>query len=162
MVRGIDLSDAGFSLLELVVVVAVMAILSITAVFSVGRTHEPVLNDAARFQAAYDRQRDAAIFSRSTRAMALSLEGWQGLERADTEDGETGWRPAGVVQRFKGEARFRGKNGAFDEEAWEGEPVPDLVFLPDGQVTPFEVSFISTELVTRCTGSGWTGMSCDK
>ena len=149
-------SDQGFSLIEMVIVVAVIAVMSITAVFSVGRPGAPAQSDARRFSEAYARLREAAILSRQSRAMFLGPDGWQVLRPGDKPD--TKWQPVGKAQKFRGEARFQGKTGALGLGGTAA--TADLIFLPDGQVTQFEASFISAKSVTRCTGSGWEGMTC--
>lgn len=149
-------SDRGFSLIEMVIVVAVIAVMSITAVFSVGRSGATSQNDARRFSEAYARLREAAILSRQSRAMFLGPDAWQVLKPEGTPDAD--WVLVGKAQKFRGEVRFQGKTGALGLAS--SEPTADLIFLPDGQVTPFEVSFISAKSVTRCTGSGWEGMTC--
>ena len=156
MGRGIRHSDQGFSLIEMVIVVAVIAVMSITAVFSAGRRGVSGQSDVARFSAAYERLREAAILSHQPRAMSLNIDGWQVLKPSDRP--EAPWVPVGTAQAFRGEVRFPGKTIALSRGG--AAPAPDLVFLPDGQVTPFEVSFISAEFVTRCSGSGWEGMTC--
>ncbi len=156
MERRVTPSDRGFSLIELVVVVAVIAVLSITAVFSVGRTGTAAQSDAVRFSAAYARLRDAAILSRQSRAMSLSAEGWQVLRQGDAPDQQ--WVNVGAAQKFRGEVRLQGQTVALLQA--QTRPTADLIFLPDGQVTPFEVSFISAQSITRCSGSGWEGMTC--
>jgi prepilin-type N-terminal cleavage/methylation domain-containing protein len=156
MERRVSSSDQGFSLIELVIVVAVIAILSITAVFSVGRTGTAAQSDAVRFSAAYARLRDAAILSRQSWAMSLSAQGWQVLRPGDTADEQ--WVNLGAAQKFRGEVRFQGQTIALLQAG--DRPTADLIFLPDGQVTPFEVSFISAQSITRCSGSGWEGMAC--
>ncbi len=156
MGRGIIHSDQGFSLIEMVIVVAVIAVMSITAVLSVGRSGATSQSDAARFSAAYARLREAAILSHQARAMFLGPGQWQVLKPSD--DGPAQWLPVGAAQQFRGEVRFQGKTIALGQGG--ATPTPDLIFLPDGQVTPFEVSFIAAKSVTRCSGSGWEGMTC--
>ncbi len=157
MARGVRHSDQGFSLIELVIVVAVIAVLSVTAVFSVGRSGSRAQSDAARFSAAYVRLREAAILSRQSRAISLSPGQWQVLKPGEGPDAP--WVSVGAAQKFRGEVRFAGQAGVLGQMS-TGDSA-DLIFLPDGQVTPFDVSFISAKTVTRCTGSGWEGMTCE-
>ncbi|SLN47748.1 Putative type II secretion system protein H precursor [Roseovarius litorisediminis] len=161
MDRRIAPADQGFTLLELVIVVAVVALLSITAVFSVGRSAGPSQSDTQRFKASYDRLRHAAIMSHKPRAMALRQKGFQELEYHFKDDGESPWQPVNKAQRYGGEVRFQGLKDPLSADFDEKELLPDVVFLPDGQATPFDVSFISAGLVTRCVGSGWSGLSCE-
>lgn len=153
-------ADAGFTLLEMVVVVAVIAILSVTATFAV-TTRRAGDGDRARFAATYDRLRDAAILGQRPQALALVPAGWQNLSPAGTADGLVLWQASGKVQKFNAEARFEGADGAIVPRDPAPAPVPDLVFLPDGQVTPFAVSFIGNGTVTRCRSAGLSGLICE-
>nr|MDA3857591.1 prepilin-type N-terminal cleavage/methylation domain-containing protein [Roseovarius sp.] len=63
-------SEHGFTLLEMVIVVAVIAVLSVTATFSVTQRNSGD-NDVLRFGAAYDRLREEASLGHSARGVAL-------------------------------------------------------------------------------------------
>lgn len=160
MERMTTSADPGFSLLEMVVVVAVIAILSITATFA-ATTRRAEDGDRARFAAAYDRLRDAAILGRSPQALVLVPEGWQILLPERAESGGTVWQLSGKPQKFNAEARFEGEGGAIVPHDLSRAPAPDLIFLPDGQVTPFEVAFIGNGTVTRCRSAGFAGLVCE-
>lgn len=161
MDRGIKYSDQGFTLLELVIVVAVVALLSITAVFSVGRSAGSSANDALHFKSTYDHLRQAAILGRTSKAMSLRQKGFQALDNSTDDTPDAAWVPANKAHLFAGEVRFRGLNTSLYPGFEEGELLADLVFLADGQVTSFEVSFILADQVTRCIGTGWAGLSCE-
>lgn len=154
-------ADHGFTLLEMVVVVAVIAVLSISATFA-ATTRRVGDGDRTRFAATYDRLRDAAILGRSPQALAIGPDGWQNLVRARAENGGTLWQKSGNLQKFSAEARFEGEGGAILPRDLALAPEPDLIFLPDGQVTPFEVSFIGNGTVTRCRSAGFSGLICEE
>ena len=65
---------AGFTLLEMVVVVAVIATLSISATFAVS-TRDSAEADVTRFAAAYARLRDRAILGQSAQGIVIVPEG---------------------------------------------------------------------------------------
>ncbi len=153
-------SEHGFTLLEMVIVVAVIAVLSVTATFSVTQRNSGD-SDVLRFGAAYDRLRDAAILGHAARGVALLPEGWQVLLPALPGAEAEGWQPNGRAQKFRGEVRFEGRNGPILPKDLAREPLPDLVFLPDGQVTRFEVSFIGNGTLTRCASAGFAGLKCE-
>lgn len=152
--------EAGFTLLEMVVVVAVIATLSISATFAVS-TRDSAEADVTRFAAAYVRLRDRAILGQSAQGIAIVPEGWQTLAPAPPGAEAEGWQAIGTVQKFRGEVRFEGADGPFFPRELSLEPVPDLLFLPDGQVTPFEVTFIANERLSRCRSTGFAGLDCE-
>ncbi|WP_417726342.1 GspH/FimT family pseudopilin [Roseovarius sp.] len=153
--------DDGFSLLEMVVVVAVIAVLSVTATFSITDRSRGE-GDVIRFAAAYDRLRDAAILGAAPQGMFLVPEGWQVLLPPAPGAPEDGWQPIGREQKFRGEARFEGPDGPILPRELPRAPRPDITFLPDGQVTPFEVTFIGNETLSRCRSAGLLGLDCEK
>lgn len=152
--------DSGFTLLEMVVVVAVIAVLSVTATFSITDRSRGE-GDVIRFAAAYDRLRDAAILGAAPQGIILVPGGWQVLVPPAPGAAEDGWQPLGKEQKFRGEARFEGPDGAILPRELPRAPSPDITFLPDGQVSPFEATFIGNETLSRCRSAGLLGLDCD-
>ncbi|WP_417733685.1 prepilin-type N-terminal cleavage/methylation domain-containing protein [Roseovarius sp.] len=153
-------SEYGFTLLEMVIVVAVIAVLSITATFSVTQ-RKGGESDVLRFGAAYDRLRDAAILGHEPRGVALVPEGWQVLLPPRPGAPDEGWQPIGRAQKFRGEVRFQSASGQIIPTELARVAGPDLVFLPDGQVTRFDISFITNGTVMRCYSAGLNGLACE-
>jgi len=149
--------ERGFSLLEMVVVVAVIATLSVGASLAIGtRGGTP---DAPRLAATYDALRDAALLGQEARGLRLVPGGWQVL--LPGAGPAPGWRVSGGVQQFRSEARFEGARGPILPAPPEDRPPqPDIVFLPDGEVTPFEVVFVTEGAVTACRSLGLAGLDC--
>lgn len=157
--------DAGFTLLEMVIVVTVLAVLSVSVGLSVGRIADRGAGDAARFAAQFERMRHLAIIGRSIRAMALSPEGWQMLARDEgaATDSLAGWQAQGRMNRFSGEVRIAtaAAAAAARPAAPAGRTRPDILFLPDGQATPLAIAFISAGAITRCATDGWATLACN-
>lgn len=149
---------AGFSLVEVMIVVAVLSVLSVAAGLSVGRTGPVRENDAEAFATAYEAGQLAAILARHPRALALTDTGWTPLE--PDPDAPGGWRTAGPERALVGAWR-EGATGAPLRSAVVGaETQADVVFLPDGQTTPVDLRFIARAGERRCAADGWGTLAC--
>ena len=137
--------QAGFTLIELMIVVAVLAILSVTVSLSASRPQSAMASDAARFEALHDRLRSEAILSRQILGLAVDAEGYQRLR----------WQ-GGDWQRVGEKGRWRGPVTVllpFDRRA-------PLEFTPGGQVTPLRLRFETAAGVRLCETGGWAAVTC--
>ncbi len=137
--------DDGFSLIELVVVIAVMAVLSVGAVLATGARPGP--GDAQRFQLAFEQARDLAVLSGRTRGLAVTPAG---LQRALPDQG--GWQTVGQVQRWRSRPTL-----TVPDRLDTRSRAPQLIFLPDGRSSAFALVFRGG---ARCESDGWTGLIC--
>jgi len=144
---------AGFSLIELVVVVAIVAVLATGASLVAARSGDATaLSDQQRFLRGLERTRARAIQGRQTLGITLgrrglqiatrTAEGWQVSDRA------VRWRDRVTVLRRADRA---------------GPGAPDIVILPNGQVSEFAVSFGRGTGGGRATCRGTAGgqVTCD-
>lgn len=151
-------ATAGFSLLEVMIVVAVLSILSVAAGLSVGRSGPAREADADAFAASYAAGRLAAILSRHPQALALTDTGWTRLEPAPDLPG--GWRAAGGERALAGAWRAGATGAALRSAVAQAPAQADIVFLPDGQTTPVDLRFITRTGERRCSGDGWGVLEC--
>lgn len=149
---------AGFSLVEVMIVVAVLSVLSVAAGLSVGRSGPAHEGDADAFAAAYEAGRLAAILARHPRALALTDTGWTPLEPDPEAQG--GWRTAGPERALAGAWRDGATGAPLRSAVAAAETQADLVFLPDGQTTPVDLRFIARAGERRCIADGWGALAC--
>jgi len=139
----------GFSLVELLVVIAVLAILSVgaTLVVSRGGSTSESASDMTRFKTHYTTLRALAIQGRETHGLSV-----QGAGMRQVRLGEGGWVQAGSMQLWRGKV-------SISRQAEAHEPGgPDIRFLANGRTSAFSISFGTG---SRCQSDGWTGLTCE-
>lgn len=149
-------ADAGFSLIELTIVVTLLSILTLSVGLSMSLGRSTGSNDdVAVFQKRFDQLRAAAIHTRRPHGLQVTPQGWQVVGF----DAQTGaWDFSGRQFDWKRSASFRPRpRGGVTALGRQ----PDVVFLPTGQSSAFEIRFITAQGFHTCQSDGWTGMSCD-
>lgn len=140
--------QAGFSLVELTVVVAVIASLALGVSLTLGRAPSPETRDLAQFRATYAQVRSLAIHGQETRGLLITSQG-QRLARWQA----TGWQMSEHMQAWQGAVTYlSGSPRRSDPEA------PNLLFLPNGQTSAFWIQLGPV----RCQSDGWTGLTCGR
>lgn len=136
--------QAGFSLLELMVVTAIMAALSVGAVLATtGARTGPA--DMARFQTTFDTQRALAIAGRDRRGLRIDVKGVQLMLWRNEE-----WVTPGTTQRWR-------DRSVFASLGFQPVGTPNMIFEPNGSTNVFSMTFSNG---AECVGDGWTGASC--
>lgn len=138
--------QAGVTLIELVVVVAVMASLAAGVSLMVGRGAGPEDGDLSRFVRTYEQNRNLAVLERQMRGLFLEPAG---SRQALKQDGS--WGDPGRLQRWSGRVSHLIEGTRPDPN------VPDILFLPSGQTSAFVITFGARQ----CRSDGWTGLRCD-
>lgn len=141
--------DQGFSLIELVVTVAVISVLAV-GVTLVATRDKPVETDAEQFAGRYMMLRQLAVQGQERLGLAITPRSSQ-IFRRKGED----WQAEGREALWRERAVFRSlrPNAPANE--------PEIVFLSNGQTSPFEITFGRAPAIT-CASDGWTGVSCRK
>lgn len=137
-------AEQGFTLIELMIAMAVLAALATTVTLAIARPDGTERGDWARFVELHDRVRAEAAVSQQLLALAVDGQGYQRLTWAD------GWEEAGP------------------RVAWQ-QPVTVLVpfrgdqpleFAPGGQVTQFRLQFGTGSVTRTCESDGWGPVTC--
>lgn len=132
--------QAGFTLLELLLVVVVVAVIAGLAVLSVGDRREQGLQlEAQKLKALMDSLAEQAVFQQAPYGLQFIEHGYRSLvwDYSDSEWMVLGERES--AQHFpdyiKIEPRSEAKQTPQEDEAL----VPDIVFYPDEEVEDFEL-----------------------
>lgn len=150
--RQVD-RQAGFTLIELVVCVAILAVLAVGATLAAGRGSAAAESDAARFRRLWEESRDLAIREQSRRGLTL---GPRGITLSRLDPG--GWSAGDTPVPLRASAVLR--RAAAEPPPSPG--APDIVLLANGRSTAFSVSFGASDGTPgqRCRSDGWTGLTC--
>jgi len=136
------LRHAGFTLLELLVVMSILSVLATFAGLSIGLGGRSQDTDAGRFAEIFDRARYLAIAEGRVVALALSASEAQVMRR----DGGA-WVPYGAAIALDGTADLQGDRL--------------IVVWPSDQSDPVQVDFrLNSGRSVRCTATGVGGVSC--
>jgi prepilin-type N-terminal cleavage/methylation domain-containing protein len=142
-------AQAGFSLLEVMVSVAVLAVLAVGAGLATGRTVSATERDADRFSRAYEQNWSLAVMGRENRALDITPDGLVLARRT-----ETGWTEGKLLYDWRSTASFSASGPA----TLPG--TPDIQLRPGGIGTGFTVVFSGRGPVWRCASDGWSGLTC--
>jgi len=143
---------AGFTLIELVVVVAVLSVLAVGAglVASRGGT-SATSSDLQRFQKHIETARARAMQGRQVQGLFVTDRGFQ--MSVETDDG---WDKSHRETRWRGRVTLQMKTPRKDPN------IPHILILPDGRVSAFTLLFAGNGYRSACQSDGFTGVTCDQ
>ncbi len=136
--------ERGFTLIELMVVITVLSLLTLSVTLTVSRPRGGgPSQDWARFQAVHDALRTEAVLTRRILGLSVNSDGYQRLERV-----EGAWRTGGEMIAWR--------EGVAVERPFGGQ----VAFLPAGQGSAVRVRFEGGPRVTVCESDGWAALRC--
>ncbi|WP_373051199.1 prepilin-type N-terminal cleavage/methylation domain-containing protein [Thalassovita aquimarina] len=143
--------DAGFTLIELLIAVAVMAVLAVGVSLTALRGPREE-SDLALFRSQVETARLLAVTGQQSRGLNITARGMRLAKHTDSgwtqSENELLWRGRVVL-----DVPTTARPGGID--------TPSLVFLANGQTTPFRVTFSHAGRSAECRSDGWTGLTCD-
>lgn len=139
-------ASAGFSLIELLIAVAVLSALAVGASLAGFGAGRAAPSDAEALVAAAETAGRRALLQRAPQALILGPEA---LRAAQATAG--GWQPGAEIARWRQPP----------EATATGPALPAvLVFLPDGRMTPFSVAYWDGYRRILCQSDGWQAPDC--
>jgi prepilin-type N-terminal cleavage/methylation domain-containing protein len=157
---------AGFSLIELVTVVAIMAVLAVGVSMTAVAGRGGAESDLKVFKRSFSQSRALAVQGRHIRALQISPSG---MRIAQWHNGE--WRLSDHQSQWHGGATFvedpvgrqyggpiTGPITGLTTGLIAGRGGPKVIFLPNGQTTAVRSVFAG---LAACHSDGWSGLICD-
>ena len=165
--------EAGFTLVELMVAIAVLAVLALGASLALPRGAPPAESDMALFQRQFEQMRQLAITGQSSRGLRITPQGLQLARRQasaqtallDSPEAHSAkaseplprWHLSARQQRWQGRVQFISQNSA--GRAPIGSAAPDIQLLADGRSSAFIIRFFPRS-GSASTGTGAQRASC--
>ena len=142
---GVTRGETGFTLIELMIVVTILALLTVSVSLGVNRPRTTNAQDWSRFAALHDRLRAQAILSGEILGLSLDASGYQRLR---WQQGD--WVSVGTRAEWRDSVQVI---APFDVRS-------PVIFTPGGQASPVNLQFDTSTGATRCASDGWKAVSC--
>jgi len=157
-------ASAGFTLVELLVVVTIISILALGAGLSAGgmfgRTANTVQAQGQALSGAVSAARDAALLGRAARGLWPRPDGWQVVRR----DGDGAWVPEGRATSLRGVSAswtIAGRPFLPALVAPAADVTPPILFGADGGGSRFAVVLSGGTGRVTCDTDGWGAPACE-
>ena len=138
-------ADAGFTLIEVAVVIAMLSVLSVGSMLALRDTGETQWVDSARLLETHASMRRTAVLTGRPISLLVTAKGQQQQTWQPHLDPTQPWAESGVFIPFEAPV-------AFDPPA----PQHRIVFLPTGQITPVRIRISGT----TCHTGLWEPLTC--
>ncbi len=150
-----DGHDRGITLIEVLVVVAVLSVLAVGVALPMRGGSEGASADATLLQGLYQQIRGLAVHGRAQRGLVVDPKGVRVVVRD-----AAGWQPSKQLIRWQGRAQFVPLGAGLSQSTAN---MPDVLFLPNGQTSAFQVRLVGRRGASVvCESDGWTELSCEK
>lgn len=136
--------DRGVSLIELLVVVAILAVFAVGVSILPARNGQAAAQSRLAFETQFAAVRDMAIQGRDVYGMRITAREMQTMRLRDGR-----WQDMGPPTRWRGRAILSGAQAVGTD--------PDILILPDGRYSGFALQVAGG----RCSGNGWEPVTCD-
>lgn len=142
---GVTSGETGFTLIELMIVVTILSLLTLSVSLGVNRPRSAQAQDWSRFVTLHARLREQAILSGEVIALSLTENGYRVQRR-----GATGWQEVGVARDWRGPVQVL-------QPFERGAPV---LFSPAGQNGAVRLRFETEAGPQICESGGWEPVTC--
>lgn len=139
----------GFTLIELMVAVAVLAVLSVGATLALGRSDSAGASAQMLFQQAHTNSRALAITGQQVRGLRIEPRGLFPASHSPA-----GWNVAETRVSWDGQVVL----SVAQNNRHGPASAPQILYLPSGQSTPFTIQFPGG---VQCRNDGWSVLKCD-
>jgi len=147
--------EEGFTVIEMLVATAIMAILAVGAALALPRSGNPEQRDMVLFQKQFQSQQTLAITGRQSRGLKITQ---QGMLLALHQ--EEGWQISPREQRWQTLVNFAvHRSQTTNRPQHSGADTPEIHFLATGETTRFDITFGST---LRCQNNNGRALICSR
>jgi prepilin-type N-terminal cleavage/methylation domain-containing protein len=139
--------DAGFTLIELMVVVAVLSVLAVGVTITALRSDSASDSaDMAWFEAQFNQYQSLAITSGHSYGIFVGPKDLRIARRQ-----ASGWNSQDSARKWRGKVSIANLSPRYKLDR------PDILLLATGQASTFDIAFGSKN---ACRSDGWAGLTC--